>query len=189
MKEKLILKEVEQIIKKEPIEVGEVNGKKVIFNPNVSYQKVITFCQQMSDIVLSANGMYLPKLKDILVFAFMVENMTNIPVKKDKEGNYNIDFLYNLLSSDIGKKLLQKFKSDTTYYFLIQELKTVVSFKKDVYLKSISPYNKIFEKIEGLIMDAKNAMYDISSFYKEIKNVESEKDIPQQQVETINQNE
>ena len=172
LKEKVVLKDVEQEIKNSPVEIGEINGKKVVFDSNVSCQKMLSFCQQMSNVIFNPNGMYLPKLKDVMVFAFLVENMTNIPIKKDKDSNYNIDYIYNLMNSEIGKKLMQKFKANANYYFITQELKTVVSYKKDAHLREISPANRLIENIDELISRAKNAMKEVSNFYSEVKSLD-----------------
>ena len=171
MVNKIEIKEIEEMIKKAEIEIGQIKGKKIIFNPNISCEKIFAFCEQTSNAIFNPEGLYIPKLKDILIFAFMLENMTNIKIKKDENGNIDIDFIYSLMRSEIGKKISQKFKTDITYYFLVQEIKGIVSYKKDLYLKKVSPQNKTLENIDNLIEELSETAGKISNFAEEQNKV------------------
>lgn len=170
---KLSLKEIEKIIDKKSVEICELNGETIVFNKNVSCEKIFAFCEQSSNLIFDPDGLYMPKLKDILIFEFMLENMTNVPVKKSSDNNIDIDFIYNFMRSNIGKKINQTFKTDPTYYFLSQELKGIVSYKKEVYLKTIESKSKVMENIDSLINDIKTTSQKISRFIDEHKDITS----------------
>lgn len=164
-------KDLEKEILRETVEIGEINGKKIIFNPNISCKKAFSFCEQASNDILNPDGMYLPGLKNILIFCFIVQNMTNLPVKRDKDGNLDIDFIYSLMCSKIGENLINKIIEHPVYNLLNDEIEEILNFKKEVYLRKLTPQNKIFENIDNLISEMRNAVQKISLFADEHKNL------------------
>ena len=170
MNEKIKLKDLEKKILRETVEIGEINGKKIIFNPNISCTKAFSFCEQTSSDILNLDGMYLPGLKNILIFYFIAQNMTNLTIKKDKNGSLNIDFIYSLMCSEIGEKLILKFAAHPIYNFLNDEIEEILNFKREVYLRKLPPQNKTFENIDNLISEIRNAVQKISLFADEHKN-------------------
>ena len=170
LSEKISLKDLEKEIVRKTIEIGEVNGKKIILNQNISCKKIFSACEQISNDILNQEGIYIPELKNILVFCFMIKNMTNITIKKDKDGNIDIDFIYNLMCSDIGKNINTEFIKLPIYSFLNEEIQKILDFKKEVYIRKISCQNKTFQNIDSLILEFRSVIQKISVFTDEHKN-------------------
>lgn len=170
---KISVKDVEKAISRQPIEIDEINGKKIIFNPNVSLEDILITVRKISNALLDEDGNFFPEIKQLLIFGFMVKNATNIPVKTNKDGNPNSDFIYNLMSGQIGEKLMSEFIVHPIYSFLCDGIEEILEFKKEVYFRRISHHNKTFEGIDTLILDIKNAVQKISSFADEHKNLVS----------------
>lgn len=169
MQEKISLKDFEKAISKNPITIGEINGQKVIFNPNISYEKVVSICKNIATHSLEQDGTYFPELKDILIFCFVVKNMTNLPIKEDKEQNLDMDFVYKLMASDIGRKLKNYLKTDMTYQFLNRQTKELLNYKKEIYFRNIK--NKTLENLDNLILELQNIAKKFSSFTDKHKNL------------------
>lgn len=171
LNEKISLKDLEKEITEESTQIGEINGKKIIFNSGISYEKALYFCEKAVRNILNSDGIYLPGLKNILIFYFMVKNMTNLPIKKDKDGNLDIDYIYNLMYSKVGEKFINKFIARPIYSFLDDEIDQVLKFKKEIYLKTLNSKNKTLENIDNLIFDLQNMIQKISSFTDEHKTL------------------
>ncbi len=169
LQEKINLKDLEKAISKNPITIGEINGQKVIFNPNISYEKVISICKNIANHSLEQDGTYFPELKDILIFCFVVKNMTNLPIKEDKEQNLDMDFVYKLMASDIGRKLKNYLKTDMTYQFLNRQTKELLNYKKEIYFRTIR--NRTLENLDNLILELQSMAKKFSSFADEHKNL------------------
>lgn len=182
LQEKINLKDLEKAISKNPITIGEINGQKVIFNPNIPYEKIISICKNIANNILEQDGTYFPELKDILIFCFVVKNMTNLPIKEDKDQNLDMDFIYKLMVSDIGIKLKNHLKTDMTYQFLNRETKELLNYKKEIYFRSIK--NKTFENLDNLILELQSMAKKISSFADEHKNLVKSKTI-NKMIETL----
>ncbi len=177
MKEKLNLKDLEKEIIKESIQIGELNGKKVIFDPNISCDKVFMACKNIVNTILKPDGTYFPELKNILIFCFIIQNMTNIPIKKDKEGNLDTDFIYKLMESEIGKNLRKQLESDSNYNFLSNEIQEVLNYKKEIYLRKIASQNETLQNLDILIFQMQNAVQKIISLIDESKHLLSKNTI------------
>lgn len=177
MKEKLNLKDLENEIIKEPIQLGELNGKKVIFDSNISCDKALIACENIVNIILRPDGTYFPELKNILVFCFIIQNMTNLPIKKDREGNLDTDFIYKLMESEIGQNLRNQLKSDANYSFLTREIEEVLSYKKEIYLRKIANQNETLQNLDMLIFQIQNAVQKIISLIDESKHLLSKNTI------------
>lgn len=167
MKDKINLKDVEKMILEDsnkPIEIGEINGKKIIFNPHISCLKMFNMCKQITKDVLDSDGTYLPQLKDILIFYFMVESMTNIPIRYINNESLDIDFIYQLMNSKPGETLQSKFLESSAYDFLSRGIEEQINFKK-------SNINSKFENIDKLINEFYRVLKTISSLADEHKNL------------------
>ena len=170
MKEKMSLKDLEKVISKSPVQIGEINGQKVIFNPNISYEKAIYICKKVADIVLKQNGTYFPELRDVLIFCFIAKNMTNLPIKQDKDGNLDIEFFYKLMTSEVGKKFRNYFKSDPICNFIVRETRELLNYRKEIYLRTLNSQNKTLENLDSLITEAQSMIKKLSSFADEHKS-------------------
>jgi hypothetical protein len=171
LKEKLNLKALEKAISKEPIQLGEIDGKKIIFNPNISFEKIFIAGEKISDSILKADGSYRPELKGILIFCFIIQNMTNIPIKRDKDGTLDMDFIYTLMCSEIGENITNQIVTYPVYNFLYDKVEQTLDFKKEVYFRKISSQDKVLENLDGIISEVKNAVQKILSFTDEHKNL------------------
>lgn len=171
MNEKINLKDLEKVISKEPIQLGEIDGKKIIFNPNISFEKIFIAGEKISDSILKSDGTYHPELERILIFCFIIQNMTNIPVKRDKDGSLNMDFIYSLMHSEIGETIIDKIGVSPVYNFLYDKVEQTLDFKKEVYFRKISSQDKVLENLDGVISEIKNVVQKISSFTDEHKNL------------------
>lgn len=182
---KLKLKDLEKEISQKSSEIGKLDDKNIIFNPNISCERAFIACERIANNVLKSDGTYLPELKNLLIFCFMVENTTNLPIKKDEDGNFDIDFIYSLMCSEIGQMLNNKFESDFIYKFLVNEVEQVLNYKKEVYFRKISLQNKTLKSLDNLIEEIKNAVQKVSSFADEHKNLISNGTL-NKMIETIN---
>lgn len=171
LKEKLNLKDLEKSISKELLQLGEIDGKKIIFNPNISFEKIFIAGEKISDSILKADGSYRPELERILIFCFIIQNMTNIPIKRDKDGTLDMDFIYTLMCSEIGENITNQIVTYPVYNFLYDKVEQTLDFKKEVYFRKISSQDKILENLDGVISEVKNAVQKILSFTEEHKNL------------------
>jgi len=176
LKQKIDLKSTQAITFKSSINIGKIEGKDVIFDPNISCEKIFLISEKIANYVINPDGTYMPELSKILIFYFAVQNMTNIKIDKDEEENIDIDFVYRFMTSKIGKKLQKVFNSSSEFKILKSQVQKQIAFKKEVYLKKISS-NQTLKNIDKLVNLAYRTINKFSNFIDNQKDFISSENI------------
>ena len=129
-------------------EIIEFEKHKIKFNSNISFEKLSLVSDKISDEVINSGGIYFPSLANVLIFYFLVLNMTDLPLKQGE--TIDIDFTYNLMISKLGKVLFDKFTGTTAYKTLKRQIDKQIQFKKECYIRKISK-DKTLENLDKLV--------------------------------------
>jgi len=176
LNKKIDLKNTNAITCKNPINIGKIGENDVIFDPNISCEKIFLMSEKIANYVINPDGTYMPELSKILIFYFAVQNMTNIKIDKDEEENIDIDFVYRFMTSKIGKKLQKVFNSSSEFKILKSQVQKQIAFKKEVYLKKISS-NQTLKNIDKLVNLAYRTINKFSNFIDNQKDFISSENI------------
>lgn len=156
------IKDLKNLVLENNEEIIEFEKHKIKFNSNISFEKLSLVSDKISDEVINSGGIYFPSLANVLIFYFLVLNMTDLPLKHGE--TIDIDFTYNLMISKLGKVLFDKFTGTTAYKTLKRQIDKQIQFKKECYIRKISKdktlenLDKLIKKITEVIENQKHLM-------------------------------
>ena len=156
------IKDLKNLVLENNEEIIEFEKHKIKFNSNISFEKLSLVSDKISDEVINSGGIYFPYLANVLIFYFLVLNMTDLPLKQGD--TIDLDFTYSLMISKLGEVIFDKFTGTTAYKTLKRQIDKQIQFKKDCYLRKISKdktlenLDKLIKKITEVIENQKHLM-------------------------------
>lgn len=142
------IKDLENLVLENSEEIIEFEKHKIKFNPTMSFEKLSLVSDKVSDEVISNKGVYFPSLANVLIFYFLILNMTDLPLQPGE--TIDLDFTYSLMISKLGEMLFDKFTATKVYKTLKKQIDKQIQFKKDCYLRKISK-DKTLENLDKLV--------------------------------------
>ena len=142
------IKDLKNLVLENNEEIIEFEKHKIKFNSNISFEKLSLVSDKISDEVINSGGIYFPSLANVLIFYFLVLNMTDLPLKQGD--TIDLDFTYSLMISKLGKVLFDKFTGTTAYKTLKRQIDKQIQFKKECYIRKISK-DKTLENLDKLV--------------------------------------
>ena len=142
------IKDLKNLVLENNEEIIEFEKHKIKFNSNISFEKLSLVSDKISDEAINSGGIYFPSLANVLIFYFLVLNMTDLPLKQGD--TIDLDFTYSLLISKLGKVLFDKFTGTTAYKTLKRQIDKQIQFKKECYIRKISK-DKTLENLDKLV--------------------------------------
>ena len=142
------IKDLKNLVLENNEEIIEFEKHKIKFNSNISFEKLSLVSDKISDEVINSGGIYFPSLANVLIFYFLVLNMTDLPLKQGDA--IDLDFTYSLMISKLGEVIFDKFTGTTAYKTLKRQIDKQIQFKKECYIRKISK-DKTLENLDKLV--------------------------------------
>ena len=142
------IKDLKNLVLENNEEIIEFEKHKIKFNSNISFEKLSLVSDKISDEVINSGGIYFPSLANVLIFYFLVLNMTDLPLKHGD--TIDLDFTYSLMISKLGEVIFDKFTATKAYKTLKKQIDKQIQFKKECYIRKISK-DKTLENLDKLV--------------------------------------
>lgn len=142
-------------------------------NESLEYDTLIAIADKISDAVVS-NGIYSPENKKPLFLFYVLNNMTNIKPKVDEEGNIDLNDIFKLMKSPIGKEIEDLTVTVPTLWELDYLIDDKIEFKKQEMLHNKkSSMDEAFESLNTLLLslNEKAKELDVKKLEKIIKKL------------------